>query len=93
LDAIFQTTRQINLTANQAERVSIGEFSVGLGNALGSSSVNVNINGKQQEMAPGNSQSLTFNCLIQLQSFEVLKSSASFSSSCSPANPPDSASK
>jgi uncharacterized coiled-coil protein SlyX len=86
LDDIFQSTRQITLTANQAQRVSIGGFTVGLGTGLGSGSVIVNINGKQQNMAAGDSQNLAFNCRIELQSFEVQNSSAIVDTSCSPAS-------
>jgi hypothetical protein len=93
LDAVFQSTRQVALTANQAERVAVGAFTVGLGTALGSNSVSVNIDGKRQDMTPGDSQNLAFNCHIQLQSFDILQSSASFNTSCSPANPPDTTSK
>jgi hypothetical protein len=93
LDEIFKSTRQINLTANKAESVSIGDFTVGLATALGSGSVSVNINGRQRNMAPADKETLTFDCLIELQSFDVLSSSATFNTSCSPAKPPDTTAK
>jgi hypothetical protein len=89
LDEMFQSTRTIKLTANKAERVSVGGFTVGLATALGSGSVSVNINGRQRNMAPADKENLTFNCLIELQSFDVLSSSATFNTSCSPVKPPD----
>ncbi len=93
LDEMFQSTRTIKLAANKAERVSIGGFTVGLATALGSGSVSVNINGKQQNMAPADEKTLAFNCMIDLQSFDVLSASATFNTSCSPVSPPDTAAK
>lgn len=84
LDAMFQSTRTVKLTANQAQRVSIGDFTLGLATGLGSGSVSVNINGTTKNMAPADKEILTFNCLINLQSFDVLNSSATFNTSCSP---------
>lgn len=93
LDEMFQSTRAIKLTANKAEHVSIGDFTVGLATALGSGSVSVNINGKQQNMAPADKRNLAFNCVIDLQSFDVLNSSATFNTSCSPVKSPDTIAK
>ena len=93
LNEVFQSTRQINLTANKAERVSIGGFTVGLATALGSGSLSVNINGKQQNMAPADEENLAFKCMIELRSFDVLSSSATFNTSCSPVNPLDTTAK
>lgn len=83
----LQPTRQIKIEANHAKPVSIGTFTVGLGNALGSSSVNINVNGKQQDMAPGSAINLTFNCRVELGSFDVLNSIATMNSNCSAASP------
>jgi hypothetical protein len=93
LDQMFQSTRTIKLNADQAQRVSIGDFTLGLTRALGSGSVSVNINGKKKNMAPADKENLAFNCLINLQSFDVLSSSATFNTSCSPASPQDTTQK
>lgn len=85
LDEMFQSTRTVKLTADRAQRVSIGDFTIGLATGLGSSSVSVNINGTKKNMAPADKENLTFNCLVNLQSFDVLNSSAIFNTSCSPA--------
>ena len=95
LEQGFQPTRQIKLDPNQAMRLSIGAFSVGLANALGNTSVNLNINGKQQEIAPGDVVNLTFNCQVELQSFSVVgssdtaNSSATVNTNCSAPSPPN----
>jgi hypothetical protein len=86
LNEVFFPTRQVKLTANHSERVSVGAFTVGLASALGSTTVTVNLNGTQKSMAPGDSQSFTFNCRIELGSFDVLNSSAVVNTSCSPVN-------
>jgi cell division protein FtsB len=87
LAEFLQQTRKLKLEANRAEPVSIGAFTVGLGNALGSSSVDLNINGKRQDMAPGSALNLTYNCRVELGSFDVLEATAMVNSTCSPANP------
>ena len=87
LAEFLQPTRKLELKSNSAGPISIGAFTVGLGNALGSSSVYININGKQQDMAPGSVANLTFNCRVELGSFDVLTSSAVIHTICSPLNP------
>ncbi len=83
----LQPARQLKLEANHAEPVSIGAFTVGLGNALGSSSVSINVSGKQQDMAPGSAINLTYNCRVALGSFDVLNATATINSTCAAANP------
>lgn len=93
LDEMFRSTRTIKLNADQSKRLSIGDFTVGLATGLGSGSVSVNINGSKKNMAPADKENLTFNCQIDLQSFDTLNASATFNTSCSPADHQDTTQK
>jgi len=88
LNEIFKSARQITVKANESQRVLVGDLTVGLTDVLGSGSVNVNINGEKQNMAPADRRNLTFNCSIEMQSFDVPNASATFNTSCSPSNTP-----
>lgn len=73
LDQIFLPTRTLtDLSTNSSVRVSIGSFNVGLVNGLGSTTVDVNINGQQSSMKPGDRKDLNFACSVVLDSFNVV---------------------
>lgn len=77
LDAIMPSANTYNVNPNQTLILGDGHLTVGLVGSPGNDSVLLNINGKTQPVAAGQSLSIapdpTTKCQITLQSFDVFK--------------------
>jgi hypothetical protein len=77
LDSIMPSASTYTINPNQTLIVSDGHLSVGLVGSPGNDSITLNVNGKQQSAAAGQTISVTadsgMQCLLSVQSFDVFK--------------------
>lgn len=77
LNAIMPSANAYNIASNQSLVVADGHMSVGLVGSPGNERVTLNINGKDETVAAGQSISVTpdasTTCRLQVQSFDMFK--------------------
>jgi hypothetical protein len=91
VDDVYQLDRTIEVKSNESKIVWDGRFTIGVTGIPGSNSVDVNVNGQHKSMVAGDTANLTFNCRVQLVTFGVTTSSATFNTSCAVAAPQEQA--
>ncbi len=88
LDDVFLAYRTIDLSANELTPISTGHFSIGLIGPPSTDKINININGKQQSAAVGDTidvGTIAASCRVTIKSFDMFK--VSVTTNCVPANP------
>jgi hypothetical protein len=77
LDSIMPSANTYTINPNQTLIIGDGHLSVGLVGAPGNDSITLNVNGKQQPAAAGQTISVSpdsgTQCLLSVQSFDVFK--------------------
>ena len=77
LDEVIPSKNTYNLKANQSMIVASGRLTIGLVGHPANESVNINVNGKQQSVAPGDVINVTLDprttCRVRVQSFDMFR--------------------
>jgi hypothetical protein len=89
LNEIFLPTRKLEIKANESKRLSAEQLIIGLIGTPGNESIDLNVNGKKYSVSAGSvtTLQLSTNCRIEIQSIDVLGSSAVVNTTCTAAKP------
>jgi len=77
LDEVIPSKNTYNLKPNQSMIVASGRLTIGLVGHPTNESININVNGKQQSVAPGDVVNVTLDprttCRVRVQSFDMFR--------------------